>query len=252
MHDAGAASSQPVGSSVCDVCQGICDMSNPRGFITPEPDHKITHNKQKGYKYRYTYIHHADLKALFASADAGCTICQVIGDRFGERAMEAARGGSEDMDQTVANESAQPNSGAHTVQSDEDVVTAIELAELAGREQLYSANDLSVHGPGRIIVQWSCKNKSDLAGTAAADLYAYILNPATAASTCFEDSASSTCSEESADFFCSLPCLITPGMSNLETSSVSKHSTNSEQGTQLTQTWNIGLPKTFYQKLISI
>lgn len=220
MNDAGAASSEPLGSSVCDVCQGLCDMRNPRGVIFSMPD-------GSRHTYCYMYIHHANLKVLFASADAGCTTCKVIGDDFRERGARVSRIGPEDMEQTFVDESAQTNSGAQTVPSDKDVATALQLAELVNREQLYHERDLSIHAPGRITMRWLFQNKSDLAGIAVADLDAFVSIPATAAltsscpegsasSTCSEDSASSTCSDDWAGFSYSLPCLITPCMPTLE------------------------------------
>lgn len=226
-HVGGAPSSEPLGSQVCDVCQGVCDMNHPRGVMFPVPDDSEN-------MYCYTYIHHANLKALFASADAGCTICKVIGNSFGKFAREVARKGSEDIEHTVADDSAPADSGAHTVQSDEDVVAAIRLAELVKRGQLYGAGKFSIDDPGRIIVQWFGKNKSDLSCTALVELRAFVLDVATAASTapeestaltCPEQSDASTCSEDSdytiwtdpwdEGFWCYLACLITPCMSDL-------------------------------------
>lgn len=204
MHDAGASNSEPLDSSVCDVCQGLCDMNSPRGVIFPMPD-------DSEYTYCYTYIHHASLEALFASGDAGCTICDLITCCFGCGSRVVARQEFEDIQQTVANESAQTNSAAHAVQCDEDVEAAIELAKLTGRERLYSRRDWRIHGPGRIIVQWPLRNKTDLAGTAMAEMFADVSVPAT---------APSTNPEGWSYYYGSIWILITPCMSNLEKNNI--------------------------------
>lgn len=109
--------------------------------------------------YVYTYIHHADIGTLFASAAAGCKLCTILRGSmskcpdFDEIAAEYS----------LAEGSAEPNS-TYTTESDKDSFTASQLAKVARKDRLYEPDDLKTHGHGRIIIQCQFDDKSGLWG----------------------------------------------------------------------------------------
>lgn len=144
MDNDSASISEPIDSSICDVCKGLFKVDNARSFITERPPDHYTFTSGR---YVYTYVHHAHIVALLASAEAGCGLCMFFINRL--KKLDAFSEWKRD----AVLRSAQPNSGTPTAQPDEDVFVATQLAEFGRREDIYSHSDLGIRGHGRIVVQ---------------------------------------------------------------------------------------------------
>lgn len=141
-----SSSSQSLQASLCDVCQGLFDTESPRGFVIERaPDDPIYDSTQ----HIYTFIHHADLEALLASAEAGCRLCAIIGDR-----MEPDSPYFSDTECSPAQRSERPMAGTKAAQPNDDLLAAIKLAEYGKRERVFRISRLDHSGRGRIILQW--------------------------------------------------------------------------------------------------
>lgn len=157
MDDARASSSKLVGSAVCNVCKGLLNLENPRGFVLERPPHDSYHAIRR---YVHTYMHHANTAVLLASAAAGCRMCTVICDvlrRKSPRGLDAV-----DADSSLNLKFSQSTSITPALISDEDVLTATQLAVLAKRKRLFKRVDLRVHDDRRIFVQSNSNEKFGL------------------------------------------------------------------------------------------
>lgn len=144
MDNDSSSISERIESSVCDVCKGLFKVDNARSFVTERsPDHYVFTSGC----YVYTYVHHAHIVALLASAEAGCGLCLFFINRL--KKLDAFSEWKRD----AVLRSAHPNSETATAQPDEDVFVATQLAERGRREDIYSHSDLGIHGHGRIVVQ---------------------------------------------------------------------------------------------------
>lgn len=159
MHNAGASSSDPVNSSVCNACQGLFDREDPRGFILERaPDDRFN----KYDRYVYTYIHHDNIAVLLASANAGCSICKIIIDGLKFQ-------NEHDFEGLVAMYSLHqdPDSGAATAAPDEADLTAAQVAEFAKLDGIHDGSGFQTYADGRIVIQVNSDKKSGLAGASA-------------------------------------------------------------------------------------
>lgn len=158
MNKAGLPVSAAGDLSTCAVCQGLGDSKSPRGFTSERaPDDGV---RQSG-RYVYTYLHHMNITALLNSSVSGCGTCTMISDSL--RIASPV-----EFEKVIAESPfARPgkisslNPKAHVAWSDEDPLTAIKLAELAKREDLYTADDLDIQSHGRIIIQSYSNEKAD-------------------------------------------------------------------------------------------
>lgn len=143
MNNASASASLAAHSSVCDVCQGFGDLNNPRGYVL-----------EGSYdKFFYTYVHHANNEAVIASAEAGCKLCELIRQGLERASYDGFDHSKDDVESSPTPDSAQPDSVVHVVQSDEDILTAPQIAELARRQGISSLAHLDDIGHGRVILQ---------------------------------------------------------------------------------------------------
>lgn len=159
MNNAGASTSLAAYSSVCDVCQGFGDLNNPRGYVLETKGNEWLRSRSV-----YTYVHHANMEVVIASAEAGCKLCELIsqGSRGPdvEDVLDPRRPGSDgseysedDAESSPTRDSAQPDPVVPVVQSGEDVLIASQLAELARRKGITKPADLDAHRDGRVILQ---------------------------------------------------------------------------------------------------
>lgn len=160
-----------INKSLCDVCRGLVDLKSPRGFILDSCNVLDSlGNLDPHYgRYVFTYIHHANLEILLATANAGCWFCKTIVGSIWEYSNTSLE--KHIAERSLDQGSAQPNSAPHPVEPDQDMMAATELAELAKRGGLYRTEDLEAHGPGRIIVQSYFPTKFDRPGNNGYALY---------------------------------------------------------------------------------
>lgn len=151
MKNAGTSRSEPLGSSACHVCQGIGDLKNPRGLMA-----------KTLLGYGYWYLHHPNLRALLNSGEAGCCTCALFCVRLKESAGSLY---SKDLF-TLACETPgeDSTSTAYFAQSRNDILAATQLAKLAKEDKLngIAAPDLGIHGHGRVLLCFICKDKTGL------------------------------------------------------------------------------------------
>lgn len=162
MNNAGASTTLAAHSSVCDVCQGFGDWNNLRGYVS-EGKHAWRNSLV------YTYVHHANIEPVIASAEAGCKLCKLIRQGLGKDRLGKGRLGwpssdrsehsKDNAESSTTQDPAQPDPVLPVVQSDEDVLTASQLAELARREGISIPADLDIHGHGRVILQFQSDHK---------------------------------------------------------------------------------------------
>lgn len=143
--------SQSLQTSLCDVCQGLFDKESPRGFVLERAPHDPESDLTR---HIYTFIHHPDLEALLASAEAGCRLCAIIGTRMEPDSPVSATGCS------PAQRSGSPIAGAKAAQPNDDILAAIKLAEYGKREREYILCRLGHSARGRIIIQWHLEDGS--------------------------------------------------------------------------------------------
>lgn len=150
MDNAGASTSLATHSSVCDVCQGFGDLNNPRGYVSKV---ELYDKNRVWGDFVYTYVHYANIELAVASAKAGCEVCDLICDGLGRPRSSGSEHSKDDADSSAARDSAQSDPVVAVVQSDEDVLTASQLAELARREGIFRPADLDAYGHGRVVLQ---------------------------------------------------------------------------------------------------
>lgn len=159
-----ASSSQTLQSSVCDVCQGLFDKESPRGYVLePPPLYPVNEST----RYIYTYIHHAGLEALLASAEAGCRLCAMIDSEIQRKRPVSATGCS------PAQRSGRPIAEAKVAQPNEDHLAAMKLAEYGKRERILGSRGIDHSRRGRIIIEVLLDDDSQgrFYGDAAAEIY---------------------------------------------------------------------------------
>lgn len=163
MNNKSTSIPEPIDTSVCDVCKGMFKDEDARGFfLKPRKDHAVYDPP-----YVYTYIHHAHIVALRASAEAGCCLCAFLFNKLGEASEDCDWGRDSDiecdgdsdiewvLDSDIISKLMPPNSERTIAQPDEDVFIATQLAELGRRQGIYDTWELGAHGHGRIVVQFS-------------------------------------------------------------------------------------------------
>lgn len=120
MDNAGVSSHENIASLGSDVCQGLGDMQDPRWFLVErESDFSYLCGP-----YIYTYVHHASIEALAASADGGYATCATIGDALWGLPSAFS---TESADLMLVGEPAQPDSKTHAVQLDDEAMRARKL-----------------------------------------------------------------------------------------------------------------------------
>lgn len=156
MENAGYSSPGNVISSGCDVCQGLGDTQHPRWFLVEQ---KPDSSPSLPGRYIYTYIQHASIEALAASADGGCCTCATIGGSFLGIGMPSVFN-AETAELMLDGESTERRSKRHAVQLEDQALRASKLAQIAKREGLCTTKDLMNHGYGMIILQFYSDTKS--------------------------------------------------------------------------------------------
>lgn len=150
MDNASDSSIELLGSSVCQVCQGLGDLRNPRGAFTNIPE-------RDGFLYRY--MHHPSVPALVRSSEAGCRVCTVLRytvSRDGETYFNGI-GASMHRESTM-----------NTKQSAaDDVSLATRLAECAKSKNSSQLTELDLGntGKGRIVIEHFPCDELGLRGT---------------------------------------------------------------------------------------
>lgn len=153
-------SSEPVASSVCHVCQGIGDLSNPRGFCESLEwkEQRDWPGVDKHCEYIYIYVHHANFMVLLASAEAGCDVCAVLCNSLREHIdndpeTAAALYATPQM-------SKQPESVARIVPMDDDIQSATQFAEVMRQDRAFTKDRLEDYNNGRVVLLFRCDNES--------------------------------------------------------------------------------------------
>lgn len=151
------SSSEPAETSVCHVCQGFGDLSDPRGFTEKlQPDELMQYSRSSTatHEYIYIYVHHPNVGALMESAQAGCDVCEALCDR-----LKGYRG--VDID-TLANPYPpvqglkQPDSVAHTTLIDNDTQAANQFAKLIRQDRPFTDSHLEHYDNGRVVLWLAC------------------------------------------------------------------------------------------------
>lgn len=151
LERAAASTSKTLQSSLCDVCQGLFDKESPRGFLLEGAPHDLVYGSTR---YTYTFIHHANLEALLASAEAGCRLCAMIGTNMEPGSTVSA------TECSPAQRPGRPIAGAKTAQPNEDLLAAMKLVDYGKRERAVGISELDQSRSGRIIIQSYLDNDS--------------------------------------------------------------------------------------------
>lgn len=128
----------PIIPSICDVCQGLVDMNNPRWFVVEQAQEDAS--AVYGW-FISTFVHCATRGALLDSAQAGCSCCKMFYDMLWT--YELPRAGL-----VIPNLQVQAMKRAH------DAATAARLAKLGKREGIYREQDLSKQAHGRVVIHF--------------------------------------------------------------------------------------------------
>lgn len=146
---------EPLGSFICDICQGFGDIKSSRGFVLKlEPDEQEFH----GACYVYTYMHHPNVGALLASAVSGCKACTLVCNRL--------RDCKKDMFNRMVSlcspngKSKHPEPVAHATQLSDDISTATQFAECAKHERAFTEERLRNYSNGRVVLVFQCDKES--------------------------------------------------------------------------------------------
>lgn len=157
MDKASHSSIERLGSSICQVCQGLGDLRNPRGALVEMPE-----GQRLDGHYHYIYMHHPSIAALVRSAK-GCSICKVL-------CHDLRSGHATDFDQAAGVVSPALTTASKRVKSIMDAETSHDQAAAYLAEQVKSMTyfydlDLGDIGKGRIIIQHSSHDKLGPRGT---------------------------------------------------------------------------------------
>lgn len=150
MDNLGDSNLLRLGSSVCEVCQGLGDLRNPRGAVVDTPEGR----RGFGY-YLYIYMHHPSVAALLRSAE-GCSICTVL--CHGLRSSNAI-----EFSQAADALAPAPTNASTHAKSDDEVATC--LAERVKSKNSFERSDLADIGKGRIILRHYSNDELGLRGT---------------------------------------------------------------------------------------
>lgn len=131
-------------------------MQNPRWFLV-EP--KLDESCYLPGRYIYTYIHHASIEALAASADGSCTTCATIGDSLFGLGI-ASTFNTKTAELMVPNKIAQPNSKTNAVHAEDEALRVRNFAQFASREGIYTEEDLISHGYGMTFLHFYSNENS--------------------------------------------------------------------------------------------
>ncbi|KAG8168158.1 hypothetical protein KVR01_003847 [Diaporthe batatas] len=158
-----SSTSEPAASSVCHVCRGLGDLSNPRGFAE-----KLTAAEQRYWppfyadcEYIYIYVHHSNVVVLRASAEAGCDGCTVL-----YNSLKTGRHGDIDLDTTAASYPPvrgpkQPESVANTDElMDDDNQAATKFADIIRQDRAFDGMRLEHYVNGRVVLSFPCDHES--------------------------------------------------------------------------------------------
>lgn len=156
-------SSGPGASSVCRVCQGLGDLSNPRGFTEKlEPaERRYFPEVHAYYEYIYIYVHHPNVGVLIASAEAGCDGCTILCDGL-------RRQSGNDFDAIRAlyppvQGSKQPESVAQlTTTMANDTQAATRFADVIRQDRVFSDTHLEHYDNGRVVLSSPCQHESGI------------------------------------------------------------------------------------------
>lgn len=153
---------EPLGSFICDICQGLGDMNNPRGFIL-----KLEADEQGygGACYVYTYMHHPNVGALLASAKSGCKACTLVCNDLRHR-------NKEEFNRIVSlyspnEKSKHPEPVAHATQLSDDISTATQFAECAKQKRAFTEERLGSYNNGRVVLVFRCDKESGPRGSSS-------------------------------------------------------------------------------------
>lgn len=151
----GSSSFEPLGSFICDICQGFGDMENSRGFILKlEPDEQ----RNDGACYVYTYMHHPNVGALLASAESGCKACTLVCNRLRNRNEDTFNRIVSLYSPTAKSEHPEPV--AHATQLSDDISTATQFAECVKQERAFTEERLRNYNNGRVVLILHCDTES--------------------------------------------------------------------------------------------
>lgn len=150
-----SSSFKPLGSFICDICQGFGDMMNSRGFIL-----KLEGDEQgfDGACYVYTYMHHLNVLTLLESAGSGCKSCIQIRDTL----MVPNRHKFNRIVRLYlpARESKHAEPVAGATQLSDDISTATQFAECVKQERAFTEERLRNYNNGRVVLVFHCDTES--------------------------------------------------------------------------------------------